>query len=263
MMSMLLPPLGHIPGRATIRRCAISFLIVCYLNGVRRTDDDFTIHRLPVYLEMNTQAVLRGAPALIDNLEPDLVIAHGVARLETIRLLARRSRRPRRYRLVVDDHSLYSGYHPALYAAYYALFRHFLRRRVELVDRFVPVTAETARFLNELLGVPRESMTVLPIGADTDMFRFDPSLRRLVRAELGYSDSAFVMIYVGKITLQKGADLVYGASRGILQEQPDSRLLFVGSGAADDLAQAILAWSRTEEWGIKCRSGLTCRTKAW
>ena len=80
-------------------------------DGPTRTEDNFTIHRLPVYLEMNTQTLLRGAPDLIDSLEPDLVIAHGVARLETIRLLYRRGRRPVSYRLVVDDHSLYSGYH--------------------------------------------------------------------------------------------------------------------------------------------------------
>src|SRR5262245_30556263 len=74
-------------------------------NGVR-------VHRLPALCELNTQMLLRGLPRLLESLSPDLVVAHGFARFETMRI-SRMRRQGVIPALVVDDHTVNSAYVPS------------------------------------------------------------------------------------------------------------------------------------------------------
>src|SRR6266540_353803 len=52
-------------------------------TGVERRDG-YTLHRLQAHLERNMQLVLGGLISEIRSLDPDLVIAHGFTRFETM-----------------------------------------------------------------------------------------------------------------------------------------------------------------------------------
>jgi glycosyltransferase involved in cell wall biosynthesis len=69
----------------------------------------------------------------------------------------------------------------------------------------------------------------IPNGIDTEKFRFDPTTRGSVRAELGLQDT-FVVGNVGRLCYQKNQDFLLEIFAEIYIQRPDSRLLLIGEG---------------------------------
>jgi len=208
-------------------------------TGVERRDG-YTLHRLQAHLERNMQLVLGGLISEIRSLDPDLVIAHGFTRFETMRLAFYKSIARASYRLVVDDHTLWSAYVPALYRRiYHALFRATFLLFGRSVDRIVPVSDETATFLTTIFGVHPSSMTMLPLGADCDLFTFDPSARNRIREQLGIPADGVTVLYAGKVTEEKGVHLLWSAFERGVGHNPKAFLLIVGSGIDGNYAARI------------------------
>jgi glycosyltransferase involved in cell wall biosynthesis len=207
--------------------------------GVERRDG-YVVHRLSARFERNMQLVLARLIREIRSLSPDLVIAHGFSRYETLRLaMYKRIFRPS-FRLVVDDHSLLSTYEPARYRRiYHSLVRGAFRFLRPAFDRIVPVSGETWEFLTSRFGVPPASMTILPLGTDVDLFTFDAAARSRTRAALGIPDDAVVIIFVGKSTKERALHLLYEASESTLLRNPSCFLLIVGSGHDSPYAKEL------------------------
>jgi glycosyltransferase involved in cell wall biosynthesis len=219
--------------------------------GIERRDG-YTVHRLHGYLERNMQLFLRGVLGELRSLAPEIVIAHGFSRFETARIAAYKRLSRSSFRLVVDDHTFRSAYHPRLYRrAYYALFRGVYRLVSPAIDEIVPVTSETRDFLADMFHVPPASMKIVPLGADCDLFTFDADSGRRLRRRLGISDDAVVIVYAGKVTAEKGVHLLCSAARSILQEGPGCRLLIVGTGVESEYARSIQAELAAEGVGAQ------------
>ena len=67
----------------------------------------------------------------------------------------------------------------------------------------------------------------LPVGIDVDLFTAGSSS---VRAQLGWSDSDFVIGYVGRLSHIKGVDILTAAFRQLIKKNQKFRLLIVGHG---------------------------------
>jgi glycosyltransferase involved in cell wall biosynthesis len=78
--------------------------------------------------------------------------------------------------------------------------------------------------IREFLG---DHATELPIGMDSDLFKPGPSW---VRERLGWTESHWVVGYVGRLAYVKGIDLLADAFRKIRKTIPHARLIIVGSG---------------------------------
>jgi glycosyltransferase involved in cell wall biosynthesis len=108
-------------------------------------------------------------------------------------------------------------------------------RAAEVLERFlyrqasriVVVTDGIRRRLVER-GLPAEKLALIPNGADTDLFRFDPEGRTRVRTTLGVEDK-FVALYAGIHGLAQGMESLVEAAR-LLRRREDIRLVFIGEG---------------------------------
>lgn len=71
-------------------------------------------------------------------------------------------------------------------------------------------------------------LTLIPNGANTELFRPDPEAGAALRSELGLGDR-FLVIYAGVHGVAQGLETVLEAARALLDE-PDIHFLFVGEG---------------------------------
>ena len=79
-------------------------------------------------------------------------------------------------------------------------------------------------------GFPEDRITVVPNGIDTDRFRRDPKLRAEQRGKLGLGDDEIAVGVLGRLNATKDHATFLRAAATVLQKQPDSRFLCVGSG---------------------------------
>lgn len=86
-----------------------------------------------------------------------------------------------------------------------------------------------AEFLFPKRELERRDFQFIPNGIDTGRFRFDPAVRRAVRAELGLADQ-FVIGNVGRLCYQKNQEFLLDVLADLLKRNPDSRLLLAGEG---------------------------------
>jgi glycosyltransferase involved in cell wall biosynthesis len=71
-------------------------------------------------------------------------------------------------------------------------------------------------------GLPQEKIKVIPCGVDTELFN-----PKVSPVDFG-GDPEFVLLYVGRISSQKGLDVLLKAFPEILAEHPDTLLAIIG-----------------------------------
>ena len=103
--------------------------------------------------------------------------------------------------------------------------------------RFLPGGSRQARYL-EGLGVPRKRMTIAQMTVDVHAIRRfragqGAAARAGLRQRFGISDTAPVVLYLGRLEPHKGvADAIAALER--LGDRPDMRLLMIGDGSLRD-----------------------------
>jgi colanic acid biosynthesis glycosyl transferase WcaI len=87
-------------------------------------------------------------------------------------------------------------------------------------------------------GISESKLLLVPNGANTDLFTFNPLRRDQIRSELSLSDK-FVAIYAGIHGIAQGLDTIIDCAR-LLQDNPAVHFLLIGDGPkkADLLALA-------------------------
>ena len=228
------------PNHGVYRALAESFPTRELPVGIERKSS-YVVHRLPAVMEANLQLFMKGLPAEIRRIDPDLVIMHGFSRYETMRLAAIRLIWKPRWKLIVDDHSLFAFHEPRLYRrTYHALVRELYRWVLYRgIDRVVPVAAECREFLSEIFGLPTERMKVIPLGADCSLFRFSEQGRAKVREELGLGPNAVLIAYIGKVVEERGVRELVQIVAPILRARPTARLLILGQGIVGEYAGSV------------------------
>lgn len=73
----------------------------------------------------------------------------------------------------------------------------------------------------------------VPNGIDLDKFRFDPEARKRMRADLGISNDALVLVCVGRLEAVKNQMYLLEVFHEFMQIAPDSWLVIVGSGSLE------------------------------
>lgn len=97
--------------------------------------------------------------------------------------------------------------------------------------RIVTVSEYVAESVHRRLLIPKSRITVVPNAVDTELFAPGGAGRKAVRVALGLGPAAPVVACVGRMTPQKGQDLLLRAFAEVHLAVPESRLLLVGDGA--------------------------------
>jgi glycosyltransferase involved in cell wall biosynthesis len=107
------------------------------------------------------------------------------------------------------------------------------------VDAYVGVSPRIACRAHRHFECPETKVRIIENGVDLSAFHPDEQARHEVRAELGLSDSAWVIGTVGRLVSDKNPALLLRASLPLLG--PQVRLLFVGDGPLAPELRALAA----------------------
>jgi len=213
----------------------------------------------PMGLEARTQGIRtesldmrRGVPdprglirliRLVRAWKPDVLHSHMVH----ANLMARAVRLFARVPVIVSTiHNIYEG-GPLWMAAY--------RVSNGLVDHMTIISEAAAdRFVKEGI-VPRELLTCVPNGVDTERFRqVAPGTREALRSSIGVDDR-FVWLAVGRFEIAKDYPNMLHAFAQVCQRDSNAVLLLVGHGSlqqeTESLAQSLGLGDRIRFLGVR------------
>jgi glycosyltransferase involved in cell wall biosynthesis len=175
--------------------------------------------------------------------KPDVLHSHMIH----ANLMARAVRLFARVPVMVSTiHNIYEG-GPLWMAAY--------RVSNGLVDHMTIISEAAAdRFVNEGI-VPRELLTCVPNGVDTERFQqVAPGTREAVRSSLGVKDR-FVWLAVGRFEIAKDYPNMLQAFAQVCQRDSNAALLLVGHGSlqqeTESLAQSLGLGDRIRFLGVR------------
>jgi glycosyltransferase involved in cell wall biosynthesis len=124
---------------------------------------------------------------------------------------------------------------PASKQRFYAASERWTSR---LAVAIVAVSPGISRELIEKYRIPGEKVVVVPNGIDPKELQARvaaPAMRR----DLGVGASAPLLVQVGRLTEQKGFDVLLQALVAIVESRPDVRALFVGTGPQRQELEAL------------------------
>ena len=192
-------------------------------------EEGINVWRLKTLFELPNAIWVLGLESKIQELQPDVVVVHGMANFSAIRI-ARLKSRTNSFSLIYDDH-MQSQASRSIARIPYALFKCLFSPSIQdAADALVAILPETKVFMHERYGIPNERITIIPLGADTELFHPDDVVRREKRLEFGFSEDNVVFIYTGKIIPEKKLHLLIDATANLVAEQSNVRLMLVGSG---------------------------------
>ena len=115
--------------------------------------------------------------------------------------------------------------------AIYFLVKIIVERYVNNKSELVFVTSrELMKIVTRLFNLRRQKFCVIPLGADSELFKFNSAARSQIRNLLGIRSDDVVVVYSGKITPSKRLDVLIEAIAPIITLDPKVKLLIVGRG---------------------------------
>jgi len=149
-----------------------------------------------------------------NKVEPDIIHLHGRLAPRLISMIKKRT--PLIY--TVHDQSPYTatvrGFERLIRKAAYLLQEYRTARKVHHV---IAVSKHIYRELTEWVGIPKEKVSLIPNGVDTEYFRPSESKKPYI-------------IFVGRLTKRKGVDMLVEAFAEVVRTFPEIRLIIVGDG---------------------------------
>jgi glycosyltransferase involved in cell wall biosynthesis len=92
-------------------------------------------------------------------------------------------------------------------------------------------------------AVPPSKIVYIPNGIDTSRFHPNPTVRKVVRESLGYSEEIFVWLTVGRLEPVKNHRELIQAFCEVVSEYPHARLLIAGQGPLHPVLEQQIAAS--------------------
>ena len=82
--------------------------------------------------------------------------------------------------------------------------------------------------------VKRGKVRIVKNGIDTDIYKFDESIRKQKRLELGIDDDTVVIGHIGRFNFQKNHSFLIDIFEKVYKKCPNSKLLLVGRGELEE-----------------------------
>jgi glycosyltransferase involved in cell wall biosynthesis len=190
--------------------------------------EGFTVIRLNIAFEFRQRVWLKGLKKTLTELQPDLIICHGIGNFNALR--AARWKKELKYKLIVDDHMLVSERNESVFGKlYYKTFD--FKKILRNADKVVGVANECVEYIIDQYKYPRSRVEMIPLGADIDLFRADKELRKNFREEHDIDPESVVITYTGKHTFRKGPHNILMALEKLKASISDKKVvtLFIGN----------------------------------
>lgn len=206
-------------------------------------EEGIMVWRLKLLFEFPRAIWLSGLERKILELRPDVIIVHGIAHLTAIRIARfRLKKKLPDLKLIYDDHMTATKSQSKM-VILYPLFRRLFSPLIQKeADALVAIVPETREFMYRKYGIPPRRVSIIPLGADDGLFRFDADARKEMRDSLNISENETVFIYVGRIVPYKRLEWLIEAATRLTSEHKNVRVMLVGGGSKsyiDELKQKI------------------------
>ena len=189
-----------------------------------RTREEYVI---PIGLQILDRRNIKGLKAAFEECKPDLVLLNqpGPDNLQGAIEAAYRIRP--RIPVVALVHQAPVGLIPIRLLGLKKLLARYAYRNI---DRFLTVSNATAASLQEHYKVPRDKLVVLHNGVRDLMRRCDGERLASVRASLGIVPGDVFGLWIGRLTYEKGVDVLLSALRLTEKTTPNFKMRIVGTG---------------------------------
>lgn len=210
------------------------------LNAGREFDDGVEIIRQKMIKEIFSRAIFSGHKDVLGVFKPDLVLVNKAASYNAVRMC--QLKKAFGYKLYCYDSHLPSELEQgniflkkAIYFIFRFLFAGLLNSKV---DKFIAVQAMTEGLMKNYYGI-KKRIYVIPLGTDTDRFKYNNNERSKIRKKYRIKDNDFVIIYTGKMIASKGLDILFQAFDKLCKSNLDIRLMIVGQGTKEYIAYCL------------------------
>ena len=197
------------------------------------TLEGIKVYRLKSYFEYADFILCFGLKGVLEKIKPDVVIAHESR--QGLTALGAWYKKRFGYKLIVDQHDFHHKipghpkYKKILRYLDYFLFRKFLvNYSFGKADRIVAVTDETKDFLVRVHRLDPKNVLMIPLGVDTDSFKFDKIGRIQIRKKFNIKDNDVVFTFSGTIVRRKGLELLINAFSEL--KEKNTKLMIIGTG---------------------------------
>jgi glycosyltransferase involved in cell wall biosynthesis len=141
---------------------------------------------------------------------------------------------PKRTKIIVHTHGLWE--HTAQFSRYNwvrnhvidRVFRKYVKLSLRKADEVIVVNTESLEHYRNLFPSQRDKFKWIPTGVDLDLFR--PMEKKKVRKSYGFHEKDEIIIFSGRLSRNKGLDLLLESFKLLSDEIPAARLVMVGDG---------------------------------
>jgi len=123
-----------------------------------------------------------------------------------------------------------------------AISRWLTRQVVRRANRLLMVSADLGRLAVQEYGADATRVSVIPNGCDSATFRLGD--RAAARDNLGVSQDAEVVLYVGRLVAEKGLRELLEALQLLVTQRPRWQLVIIGNGPMQDELRTLTAGNR-------------------
>ena len=174
---------------------------------------------------------------IVEDFQPDLLFIHDIMP-NMFEMLPYKKRNPH-VKMIMDYHADYSNSANnwlSLQILHKVIRKYIFMNPIKKhISKFYPIVPGSTRFLNEVYGIPKEKMEILPLGADVDLVAEirQSNAKNEIRKKLNIPEDDKVLFTGGKFAPLKRTELVLEA----FNEINDAKLHLIVVGDADEKNQ--------------------------
>lgn len=205
----------------------------------RYVENQVVTHRLRSY-EYRVMCYLRGLREVLEEIRPEVLHVHHVfwnpAAIQTALWKSHL-----KYGLIYDSHV--ADYNTRLHNTLLkeiasSAFRSWAVPLIKVQADFITAIGYAERqVLCRELRLQPEDVPVIPLGTDTELFRYSLGRRRAIRQLLSIGERELVILTSGKVTPDKDLTVLLNAFARLVASGVTARLIVVGSGSTTYLSQ--------------------------
>jgi glycosyltransferase involved in cell wall biosynthesis len=189
------------------------------------------IIRKPIYSYYSGRSIYKfGFFRYIISLKPDLLYVHGNDSFAGIYFTL--INRMLGFPLIFDNHMLEMATKNYFNKAFRWFYRNFISTII-IKRKLMVIRVVEDDFVLRCLGIPLEQAPVIPLGTDTMQFNPDAKIKSNFRKNHNIPENAFVVLYMGKLTTDKGALLLAEAFQNKFELNREIILIIVGNSSSE------------------------------
>jgi glycosyltransferase involved in cell wall biosynthesis len=172
-------------------------------------EEGMFIHRLPVRMEKQARVWLKGLKKKVHEINPDVIICHGLAQIITVQVLNLSTKA----KIIIDEHMVMNDYvNRPLNILMLRLFSFFFKKKIlKKAHSIIGISDSSMLVLQKFYGIRSNKLRMIPLGVNTDIFKKDSQLRQKCRDRVQVKENELLITYTGKITPYKKVHLIIDA----------------------------------------------------